>query len=149
MGGKQQVWAIRAMMTAGQLSIGQFGAAMRLKRLMGPISPAVRETAYTAILKRLAANDALDVAQGSDEWQNRQRVVRAAFERHAPSLSALVRLYCESSRNVERVRRILRTACEALEAHWARVDSGEFRRSVGLTAFADDDSLLPLEEHGE
>lgn len=137
-------WAIAAMMTAGQLSVGQWRAALRLKRLaeraqrpsgtnferVGSSGPQGTETAYAAILARLAVGDALAIVQGSDEWQNRQRVVRAAFELGEPTLSALVRLYCESSRNVERVRRILRAACEALEAHWVRVDAGEFRRGV-------------------
>lgn len=141
---KREKWAIAAMLAKGNLTIGQWRAALRLRKLIEQASRPAQtkfeyaprtttdpaESAYTAILARLAAGDALAAAQGSMEWANRQRVVRAAFDGE-PTLSALTRLYCESSKNVERVRRILRAACEALEAHWAAVDSGNFRQDLG------------------
>lgn len=140
---KREKWAIAAMLAKEDLTVGQWRAALRLRKLIDQASrPAETrfefaprtttdpaESAYTAILARLAAGDALLAAQGSMEWANRQRVVRAAFDGE-PTLSALTRIYCESSKNVERVRRILRAACEALEAHWAAVDRGDFRSEI-------------------
>lgn len=140
---RRERWALSHMHDAGQLSLAQWAAAVRLKKLIDraqrpaetsfefrsrtTTDPA--EAAYTAILARMAAVDALTAAQGPAEWLNRQRVVRAAFEGE-PSLASLVRLYCEGTRNVRRVNQILARACDALAEHWAAVDSGNFRAGL-------------------
>jgi hypothetical protein len=138
-------WAISAMLESRHISVRQYQAALRLARLIERATSArgarldrvdggghaTADAAYEAIMARLAAGDALAAVAGSDEWANRQRMIRAAFEWPQPTMHALVRLYySDRSRNVKVVTGVLARACEALEAHWQAVDSGAYRRSV-------------------